>query len=153
MGKDNFKPFHQYPRREYLDPAPRLQFIKYLDSTENVFYENRRNARTLKIIDDAKPLLIFSFLFLLLTYYLLSLVNPYDGVCPHNAECGVYIHCHPGYQLSPTNLCEISEETKMERSAICSLLIENLKVKYGTNECENRDDIPSVKLNQIFEQF
>lgn len=47
---------------------------------------------TLKLITGA----IWAILFVI--YLGVSLVQPFEGVCPENASCGVFVHCHNGFE-------------------------------------------------------
>lgn len=46
-----------------------------------------------------RPLLNKMFTILFLAWLLLYFVKPFDGICPMNAECGVYVHCVQGFEL------------------------------------------------------
>ena len=95
-----------------MAPAPRNQYRIYLDDTENIFYENSFNAKMLSIISAIRPTLMIIFAILLVTFITVHKIEGYEPFCPPNADCGVYIHCHPGFELTSQNECVISEETK-----------------------------------------
>ena len=38
------------------------------------------------------------FVVLLVIFIIASFIHPYGGVCPHNAECGVFVHCFKGFR-------------------------------------------------------
>lgn len=84
------------------------QFKKYLLNTENVFYEDSSHYLRLQQIKTVMPILAKIFAGLFVFFCLLSCIEPYDGYCPTNADCGVYIHCHRGYELKDKK-CLISE--------------------------------------------
>lgn len=83
----------------------------FIDDNENVFYEDSFDIKLLATIQFIRPFLLFTTGLLLLTYYLLLKVEKYEGHCPMHAECGVFIHCHQGYELIDSR-CEVSQETK-----------------------------------------
>lgn len=60
--------------KEHMKPATRQQYRKYLDDSENTFYENSYNGIVLSVISCVRPLLISSFSFLILFYGVLSFV-------------------------------------------------------------------------------
>ena len=84
-----------------------IQFKKYLQDTKNVFYEDRPEAIALEIINKVKPISFMGFGILLLLLIPFYFITPYEGICPGNASCGVFINCHNGYELKD-NKCYIS---------------------------------------------
>ena len=92
-----------------MAPAPRNQYKMYLNDTENIFYENRFNAKILLIIQTIRPALMVIFAILLITFFIVHKVEGYKRVCPSNADCGVYIHRHPGFELNSAHECDVSE--------------------------------------------
>lgn len=61
------------------------------------------------MIKAARPIFLKWFLVLFILYYILSYVQPFQEYCPANASCGVYINCHPGYELKG-DFCKITQE-------------------------------------------
>lgn len=43
-------------------------------------------------------ILIPVFLGVVISYFLIYQIKPYEGKCPENASCKVYVRCHPGYE-------------------------------------------------------
>ncbi len=72
-------------------------------------------------------MLIKIFLWLFIFWIILWwMVQPYKGICPRNADCGVYVHCHQGYKYIGGK-CEVTAEVKMQIESICISVVENLK--------------------------
>lgn len=91
-------------RLNFYQRAPENQFKKYLDDSDNVFWENSTTVRHLKILRFAKYSLLALFFLLTLTYFLIGRINEYPKEqCPHNAECGVFVKCKKGYILENNN--------------------------------------------------
>lgn len=70
-----------------------------------MFYENRPNGKALRVIKNVKPPLMIIFLVLFLSFVGISRIQGYKDPCPANADCGVFINCHPGFSLNSKNEC------------------------------------------------
>ena len=108
--------------------APANQFKKYLDDSDNVFWENSKTVRNLKILRFIKYSLLALFLVLVLSYFLIGRIHSYpEGRCPHNADCGVFVRCWKGYILE-NNHCVIDPSITNEAQSICLAVVEQLKL-------------------------
>lgn len=81
------------------------------------------------------------FVFLFVFWLLLTFVQPYHGICPSNADCGVYVHCHAGYKLI-NGRCVVSEETRELANLVCEAVVENLQYDYGSQDCQSEGGKP-----------
>lgn len=92
------------PQVNRYQRAPANQFRKYLDDSDNVFWENSSTVRNLKMLRFAKYSLLALLFVLVVSYFLIGRINSYPKErCPHNAECGVFVKCRKGYILDNNN--------------------------------------------------
>ena len=73
--------------------APAGQFKKYMLEANNIFYQNRPEKRKLEQMNQLKWLLIFIWIALASSYFLVNRIKPFQGECPPQARCGVFVHC------------------------------------------------------------
>ena len=87
------------------------QFKKYMLEANNVFYENRPEIKKIETLQNLRLLLIILWTFLALSYFSIGRIQGFDGVCPPNARCGVFIHCAHFYEYDgSTNSCVLSSD-------------------------------------------
>jgi hypothetical protein len=94
------------------------------------------------------------FAILALSYLAIGRIQPLPkGDCPHNAECGVFVHCNQGYVLEG-NRCVIDPELTLQARKICTAVVEQLKVSYGNADCQRSDiAIPTKRIREVLEEF
>lgn len=100
---------NRFRKKTVAGSAPAGQFKKYMMEANNVFYENRPELKQLENIRSYKWGLIGLWAFLAITYFLIGRLSAYEGVCPLNARCGVFIRCTEMFDYdSESNTCELS---------------------------------------------
>lgn len=120
--------------------APSNQFKRYLDDSENIFWENSFEVRRLKLLRYVKYSLLALLFFLITTYFLIGRIQPWpEGECPAHASCGVFIHCNRGFVLDG-NRCVIDPSLRHIAAKTCIAVIEQLQLDYGNQDCTRSQD-------------
>lgn len=93
-----------------------------------------------------------SLLFLLILFYvLLHFIRPMEGPCPHNAYCGVFVHCYQGFKYDPiNNECVLSQDLYDEIETVCTGRIIKAREEWGQQECDGVEEvIPRIYLGEL----
>lgn len=78
--------------------APKNQFKQYLSDINNVFYDQRESLRLLHLYHNIKWVAGMLWAIMFIIFISLYFIGPFEGECPHNAECGVFVHCYNGFR-------------------------------------------------------
>jgi hypothetical protein len=106
-----------------------------LDDSENVFWENSSEVKMLRVLKYFKHSLLILILVLMGSYWLIGRLQPYPKEeCPHNAECGVFIHCKKGYVLEGKR-CVIDPKLRYLAESTCLAVVEQLQLDFGNQDC------------------
>ena len=100
----------------------------------NVFYENRPELKKMEDYRAVRWGLIFIWVFLALSYFIIGRIKAYDGICPKHARCGVFVHCADFFEYNAeTNTCVIKEKIVNEVWDVCEAQVYQLQYTYGDN--------------------
>jgi hypothetical protein len=82
-----------------IKPAPKDQYKLYIQKTENVFYEDRYEAKVARYLRLLVWVLSAIMVGLVLLYLAVNSVTPYEGLPPKNGKVfNKVIYCEFGYQ-------------------------------------------------------
>lgn len=80
-------------------------------------------------------------------------MTPFEGECPDNAECGVFVHCYHGFEYDSTlNRCVLSTDLYDEIENVCIERINKAREEWGDQECQGEpDELPQIQIKEIVE--
>ena len=97
-----------------VKPAPKDQYKKYMQKSENIFYDDRFEAKLAIYMRWVIRLVIGLTLLVLLSYTIVSTVTPYEGPVPKNGYVrNKVIYCDFGYRLIG-NECVLDQSYNLE---------------------------------------